>query len=131
MLERIITETDNVAVFFYDEEQNNRELFKSLELVDDKLDKLNVPFVKFANPSVAKDDYDIQELPKLMFFDRQIPIEFPSDGKLTDDREVFSWLNEELESEVIRVIDIDVLERLVDITDDLVVVFSGKLEIHI
>ena len=123
MLERIITETDNVAVFFYDDEQNNKELFKSLELVDDKLDKLNVPFVKFSDPSVAKEDYAINELPKLMFFDRQIPIEFPKDGKLTDDREVFNWLNEELENEAIRVIDMEVLERLVEVTDDLVVVF--------
>ena len=123
MLDRIITETDNVAVFFYDDEQNNKELFKSLEHVDDKLDKLNVPFVKFSDPSVAKEDYDIDELPKLMFFDRQIPIEFPKDGKLTDDREVFNWLNEELENEAIRVIDIEVLERLIEITDDLVVVF--------
>ena len=123
MLDRIVTETDNVAVLFYDEEQNNREILKSLELVDDKLDKLNVPFVKSSDPKVARDDYNVQELPKLIFFDRQIPIQFPSDGKLKDEREVFSWLNEELENEVIRVIDIDVLERLIDITDDMVVVF--------
>lgn len=123
MLERIITESDEVAVFFYDEEQNNREILKALELVDDRLDKLSVPFIKFSNPEVAKDEYDIQKLPKLMFFDRQIPIEYPSDGKLTDDREVFNWINEELENELIRVIDVDVLERLIDITDDLLVVF--------
>ena len=60
MLDRIITETDNVAVFFYDEEQNNREILKSLELVDDKLDKLNVPLVKFSDPRIAKEDYAIQ-----------------------------------------------------------------------
>ena len=70
MLDRIVTETDNVAVLFYDEEQNNRELFKNLELVDDKLDKLNVPFVKFSDESVAKEDYGISEFPKLVFFDR-------------------------------------------------------------
>lgn len=123
MLERIITETTNVAVFFYDEEHHNREILKALELVDDKLDKLNVPFVKFANPEVAKEDYGIKELPKLMFFDRQIPITYPSDGKLTDEREVFNWINEELENEVIRVVDTEVLETLIDITDDILVVF--------
>ena len=123
MLERIITETENVAVIFYDQEVNNKEMFKALELVDDKLDKLNVPFVKFANTEVAKADYDITELPKLVYYDRQIPIEYPADGKITDDREVFSFINEELENELIRVVDVDVLERLIDDTDDLVVVF--------
>ena len=72
MLDRIITETENVAVFFYNEEdgKNNREILKALELVDDKLDKINVPFVKFSDVQVARDDYAITEFPKLVFFDR-------------------------------------------------------------
>ena len=123
MLDRIVSETEKVAVLFYDKEHSNREVLKSLELVDDKLDKLNVPMVKFSDPEVAKEEYGIDQLPQLMLFDREIPIEFPSDAKLTDDREVFSWLNEEIEFDLIRPIDMEVLEGLIEDIDDFVAIF--------
>ena len=89
MLDRIVAEEENVVVLFYDPEQRIWEIVKALELVDDKLDKIEVPFVKFPYTNVAKREWDIETFPTLVFYDRQIPVEFPSDGKLTDDRYVF------------------------------------------
>ena len=88
MLDRIVAEEENVVVLFYDPEQRIWEIVKALELVDDKLDKIEVPFVKFPYTNVAKREWDIETFPTLVFYDRQIPVEFPSDGKLTDDRYV-------------------------------------------
>ena len=66
MLDRIVSESDNVAVLFYDPEQKIWDIIKALELVDDKLDKIEVPFVKFPYPNIAKREWDISEFPKLM-----------------------------------------------------------------
>ncbi len=123
MLERLLAETDDVVVLFYDEEQNNRDIMKNLELIDDKLDKQKIPFVKFSDVGVAKKDYGITELPQLVYYDRQIQVNFPSDGKLTDERDVYNWIQEEYESEAIRSVHLEDLERLVDLTDDLTVLF--------
>ena len=123
MLDRIVSETEKVAVLFYDREQGNREIMKSLELVDDKLDKLNVPFVKFTDPEVAQEEYGIDSFPQLILFDRQIPIEFPADAKLTDEREVFSWLNEEIEFDLIRPVEMEILDDMIEDIDDFVAVF--------
>ena len=123
MLDRIVSETEKVAVLFYNKEHSNRDVLKSLELVDDKLDKLNVPFVKFADPEVAKEEYGLDTFPQLLLFDRQIPIEFPSDAKLTDEREVFSWLNEEIEFDLIRPIEMEILDDMIEDIDDFVAVF--------
>lgn len=128
MLEGLVTESDNVVVLFYDEEQNNRDILKTLENIDDKLDKQDVPFVKFSNTEVAKGDYGIDTFPQLLFFDRQIPIAFPPDGKLTDERDVYTWVEEEIENELIRSIDVEDLERLIDNTDDLIVVFHDSIK---
>ena len=123
MLDRLVAETEHVAILFYDPDMRNWEVVKALELVDDKLDKLEVPFVKFSNTKIAKRDWDVETFPTLVLYDRQIPIDFPSDGKLTDDREVFNWINEEVESDIIRSVDVDVLEGLIEDADDLLVIF--------
>ena len=50
--------------------------FQVLELVDDKLEKTDVTFVKFADDDVAEEEFGLttDQLPKLIFFDNQIPV---------------------------------------------------------
>ena len=53
-----------------------------MELVDDKLDKndADVSFVKFSDDEVALEEFGLTEddLPKLIFFDNQIPVNNPN-----------------------------------------------------
>ena len=47
-----------------------------LELVDDKLEKNDISFVKFSDDEVALEEFGLTEddMPKLIFFDNQIPV---------------------------------------------------------
>ena len=51
--------------------------FKVLEVVDDKLEKTDVTFVKFSDDDVAEEEFGLtpEQMPKLIFFDNQIPVE--------------------------------------------------------
>ena len=50
--------------------------FKVLEVVDDKLEKADVTFVKFSDDDVAEEEFGLtpEQMPKLIFFDNQIPV---------------------------------------------------------
>ena len=49
-----------------------------LEVVDDKLEKTDVTFVKFSDDDFAEEEFGLTEedLPKLYFFDNQIPVKY-------------------------------------------------------
>ena len=83
-------------------------------------------FVKCSDDGITEEfGYEKDQLPLLVYFENQIPIEY--DGKLTDEREVHSWIMEEIEKEVIRTMDdTEVLDRLAEKSDDLVVLFYDK-----
>ena len=91
-----------------------------------QFDKQDIMFVKCSDDGITEEfGYDKKQLPLLVYFENQIPIEY--DGKLTDEREVHSWMMEEIEKEVIRTMDDpEVLDRLAENSDDLVVIFYDK-----
>ena len=133
-----------MIVLFYDEAvadtRDHQGILTSLEIVDDKLDKLNgssrAVFVKFSDKEVAHEEFGLTRLPSLVYFENQIPLVY--DGKLAGGagatkragargkNDVYAWIVEEMESEVIRTVSPDVLDRLVDRVDDLVVVFYDE-----
>ena len=55
---------------------NSKNFFQVLEVVDDKLEKTDITFVKFSDDDVALEEFGLTEddLPKLIFFDNQIPV---------------------------------------------------------
>ena len=50
MLERFLKDEEHAIVLFYDEDKRNgremRDILKSLEIVDDKLDKVNFSYLR-------------------------------------------------------------------------------------
>jgi hypothetical protein len=59
---------------------NSKSFFQVLEVVDDKLEKTDITFVKFSDDDVALEEFGLTEddLPKLIFFDNQIPVKKPN-----------------------------------------------------
>ena len=83
-------------------------------------------FVKCSDDGITEEfGYEKEQLPLLVYFENQIPIEY--DGKLTDEREVHTWVMEEIEKEIIRTMDDpEVLDRVAEKSDNLVVIFYDK-----
>ena len=83
-------------------------------------------FVKCSDDGITEEfGYEKEQLPLLVYFENQIPIEY--DGKLTDEREVQTWVMEEIEKEIIRTMDDqEVLDRVAEKSDNLVVIFFDK-----
>ena len=83
-------------------------------------------FVKCSDDGITEEfGYEKEQLPLLVYFENQIPIEY--DGKLTDEREVHTWVMEEIEKEIIRTMDDpEVLDRVAEKSDNLVVIFFDK-----
>ena len=122
MLARILEQERDVLVFFYEEEDTKslNSVMKSLEVVDDLLDAKGIEFVKISDKNIEV-EYALDKLPTLVYFENQIPIEF--DGDLTDALDIKAWILEELESSVIRNVDADTLEMIIEKSDDIVVIF--------
>ena len=107
-----------MIVLFYDDAvigtREHQGILDSLEVVDDRLDKLKnggPAFVKFSDKDVSRDEFGLHRLPSVVFFDNQIPVVY--DGKLigggggamkrTGARgksDVYAWIVEEMESQV-------------------------------
>ena len=126
MLSRILDEERDVLVFFYEDEDTKAlsGVMKNLEIVDDELDSKDIEFVKISDEKIEI-EYALDKLPTLVYFENEIPIEY--DGDLNDPNEIKSWILEELENTVIRNVDEDTLEMIIDKSDDIVVIFyDGK-----
>ena len=91
-----------------------------------QFDKQDIMFVKCSDDGITEEfGYEKEQLPLLVYFENQIPIEY--DGKLTDEREVHTWVMEEIEKEIIRTMDDpEVLDRVAEKSDNLVVIFFDK-----
>ena len=122
MLARILEDERDVLCFFYEDEEARalNGIFKVLETIDDELEGNDVEFVKCSDEEI-EEEYALDKLPALVYFENKIPIEF--DGNLNDGTDILSWILEELENESIRSVDEATLERLVDTSDDIVAIF--------
>ena len=122
MLGKVLNDDKDVLTFFYKEEHIDKlkGVFKVLETIDDDLEKRGIEFVKCSDENI-KTTYALDKIPALVYFENKIPIEF--DGKLNDGADITAWINEELESMLIRTVDEDTLERLIDTSDDIFAIF--------
>ena len=116
MLNNIIEEEDDCFVFFYDEvdpdahailselEGNNitdntilefadfRYLISNLD-IDEKLDKRDLHLVKISDNG-AGEEYGIEELPCLVYFENGVPELF--EGDIRNDNQIIKWMLDEL-----------------------------------
>ena len=96
MLARILEDERDVLCFFYEDEEARalNGIFKVLETIDDELEGNDVEFVKCSDEEI-EEEYALDKLPALVYFENKIPIEF--DGNLNDGTDTLSWILEELE----------------------------------
>ena len=91
MLEKLIANTDHIAVFFYDKKDKEQyeEKLDGLENIDDELDSFELPFVKINSRTIAL-DFGFEEVPALAFFQKGIPTR--CDVDLIDEGQVLKWI---------------------------------------
>ena len=91
MLEKLIANTDHIAVFFYDKKNKDdyEEKLDGLENIDDELDSFELPFVKISSRTIAM-DFGFEEVPSLAFFQKGIPTK--CDVDLIDEGQVLKWI---------------------------------------
>ncbi|XP_067132038.1 uncharacterized protein [Centruroides vittatus] len=124
VLEQMIEKTDFLAVLFFDEHDDDcRNALKELENIDDDADENKIPFVKIDDRKVA-DEYGIEDLPMLVYFENQIPYFY--EGDLTDEYEVLEWLIHQKNADEIEDITDKVLDQMIEKTEYLAVFFYDK-----
>jgi len=137
ILSKIVAETDYVAVLFCPDSKtcppngsNKPECKKcvkalqELENIDDEADQLGIGFVKIADEALA-DEYNLEQLPALVYYRHQIPIIYTSE--LTREEDVLEWLVQNKstgdEEDVIEDVTAKALDTLIGSVDNLVVLF--------
>ncbi|XP_042867144.1 uncharacterized protein LOC122249976 [Penaeus japonicus] len=124
MLDKLIRESDHLAVLFYDEDENeSQQVVNELENIDDECDASGVSFVKIDNDEEAQ-EYGIEHLPTLVYFEKGIPSLYT--GNLLAEDEVLDWLVHQVEDDEIEDVTDEMLDRLIDRTEHLAVLFYDK-----
>ncbi|OQR73882.1 hypothetical protein BIW11_01064 [Tropilaelaps mercedesae] len=127
MLNRMIEETDYLAVFFYKaRDEESQEILKALENIDDDCADYEVHLVAMVDNLMAK-KYGIRDPPGLAYFRHGKHIKFT--GDLYDPEEVLEWLtnpeNMEMDDAIERV-NKRMFERMLGKVESLAVFFYSK-----
>ncbi|GFG32944.1 hypothetical protein Cfor_05504, partial [Coptotermes formosanus] len=127
ILSKIVEDTDYVAVLFCKYKPECKRCVKALqelENIDDEADQLGIGFVKIADEALA-DEYNLEQLPALVYYRHQIPIIYTSE--LTREEDVLEWLVQNKstgdEEDVIEDVTAKALDTLIGSVDNLVVLF--------
>ncbi|CAH1962794.1 unnamed protein product [Acanthoscelides obtectus] len=102
MLEKMVEETQYLAVYFYKQNCNICEqILEELEKIDDECDVYGIHLVRIQDPQLAK-RYGIKTFPALVYFRNGNPLLF--EGDLQNEQSVLEWLidddNRELADEI-------------------------------
>jgi hypothetical protein len=91
MMEKLIANTDQIAVFFYDKKTpgSYEAVLDGLENIDDELDTFELPFVKISSRSIAA-DFGFDELPALAFFQKGVPV--LCEVEVMEEGQVLKWI---------------------------------------
>ncbi|XP_068911270.1 uncharacterized protein hlk isoform X7 [Tenebrio molitor] len=125
ILDKIVQETDFVAVLFYKPEcKKCSKVLMELENIDDEADQLGIGFVKINDENLAE-EYNLEPLPALVYYRHQIPIIY--EGELTREEDVLEWLVQHKstgdEDDVIEDVTLKTLGTLISSVDHLAVLF--------
>ncbi|EEB16861.1 predicted protein [Pediculus humanus corporis] len=140
ILEKIIEDSDYVAVLFCPSSETCpatgtvkpeckrcTKALQELENIDDEADELGIGFVKIMDAQLAE-EYNLGELPKLVYYRNQIPIIY--ENELTREEDVLEWLVQNKstgdEEDVIEDVTVKTLNTLIDNIDNLVVLFYDE-----
>ncbi|XP_076258659.1 hulk isoform X2 [Rhynchophorus ferrugineus] len=125
ILEKIVQETDFVAVLFYKPEcKKCSKVLLELENIDDEADQLGIGFVKINDENLAE-EYNLGPLPSLVYYRHQIPIIYS--GDLMKEEDVLEWLVQHKstgdEDDIIEDVTLKTLGTLISSVDHLAVLF--------
>nr|XP_037282147.1 uncharacterized protein LOC119175058 isoform X1 [Rhipicephalus microplus] len=113
VLETLIKKSNFLAVLFYDKDDpKSREVLKELENIDDDADAHDLPFIKIDDDEVARSYGIDDELPLLVYFEKEIPNIY--EGDLTKEEEVIEWLLHQMKSDAIEEVSDKILDSLVE-----------------
>jgi len=123
-LEKLISEEDYVAVFWYGRScRNCDKALAKLENIDDDTDHFGVHFVKINDKKLSK-QYNIKTFPALTYFRFHDPISY--EGDLMDEEEVLEFLTS-LEAmdlpDQIEEVNAKILDKVIQETDFVSVLF--------
>lgn len=120
----LISSVDHLAVLFYDhDDEASMQVLQELEHIDDDCDKYGIQFVKIDDAS-AVDDYGLDSLPSLVYFEKGIPNVY--DGDLEQEEDILEWLVEQLEKDEIEDVTDEMLDKLIAKEKKLAVLFYDE-----
>ena len=123
MLERLVEKGKTLAVVFYDPDGDDDALvLRKLEQIDDDCAKFEINFVKL-NDSEAAQEYGIDYLPGLLYFENRIPSIYDADLLQTD--LLLEWLITQKTTETIEKVTEKILTMLIEEEEYLAVFFTG------
>lgn len=96
------------------------QTLEQLEHIDDDCDKYGIQFVKIDDP-YAVQDYGLDSLPAVVYFEKGIPNVY--DGDLEDEDDILQWLIEQLEKDEIEDVTDEMLDKLISESKFLAVLF--------
>ncbi|XP_045469600.1 uncharacterized protein LOC123677131 isoform X4 [Harmonia axyridis] len=124
MLDKLIKDTKNLAVLFYDDDdRKSQKVLNELENIDDECDKLGIVFVKIDNDDEAK-EYGIDKIPSLVYFEEGIPTLY--EGNLEDEEKVLKWFDEQVKSDQIEDVTDEMLDLILEKKPHVAVLFYDK-----
>lgn len=125
-LEILINHIDFVVVLFYQENDSASEIAAaSVDSIDDDLRDRGVSVVKTKSEKQIE-QYDIEVLPKLVYFESEIPTFWPDPEALDNNQTILHWVEICQDSDLIEEITEEMLEKLIANTDQIAVFFYGK-----
>ncbi|XP_044757513.1 uncharacterized protein LOC123315746 isoform X3 [Coccinella septempunctata] len=124
MLDKLIKESKNLAVLFYDDDdRKSQKVLNELENIDDECDKLGIVFVKIDNDDEAK-EYGIDKIPSLVYFEDGIPTLY--EGNLEDEEKVLKWFDEQVKGDQIEDVTDEMLDLILEKKTYVAVLFYDK-----
>ncbi|XP_031616558.1 uncharacterized protein LOC116336680 isoform X3 [Contarinia nasturtii] len=124
MLDIILEKMPYVAVLFYDKDQKkSQKVLAELENIDDECDQNDIAFVKIDDDKEAE-EWGIDEIPTIVFYERGIPHIY--EGDLMKEDDLLGWLiHQKRHSEIPEITD-EMKDKLVESTKHLAVIFYDK-----
>uniref|UniRef100_A0A1B6DZL5 Thioredoxin domain-containing protein n=1 Tax=Clastoptera arizonana TaxID=38151 RepID=A0A1B6DZL5_9HEMI len=123
MLDKILSENDNVVVFFYSEgDKKSHKIISELENIDDECEEKDIDFVKTSDEGIDK-EYDLPSLPALAFYKNKFRKFYT--GDLMQEEAILEWVLELHSStpDVIESVDRKTLQTLINDVEHLAVFF--------
>jgi len=126
-LEVLVTQQNYLAVFFYTGNKKSNEVMNNLAKVDDFCTKLDIGLVKINDLELVT-EYNLGELPALVYYRHGVPILYEGDLRAEDD--ILEWLiqnrNSGDEEDVIEEVEFKTLEAMVSAVENIAVLFYNS-----